>query len=115
MTITRQHPCFLITGHGRTTPRVSLNVNSDTSKDNRNHDEYQALIWLAEALPADVKVLIVADRGFGDHKLYRVLTDELKFDYLSGFCGNIKVKAAAGESRMAIDWVGPNAHPAARR
>ena len=36
---------------------------------------------LAEALPADVKVLIVADRGFGDQKLYRVLIEELKFDY----------------------------------
>jgi hypothetical protein len=36
--------------------------------------------WLSEALPADVKVLIVADRGFGDQKLYQVLTDDLKFD-----------------------------------
>jgi hypothetical protein len=65
------------------------------------------LIWLAEALPADVKVLIMAaDRGFGDHKLYRVLTEELKFDYLIRFRGNIKVTAADGEARAAIDWVG---------
>ena len=64
------------------------------------------LIWLAEALPAAVKVLIVADRGFGDHKLYRVLTEELKFDYLIRFRGNIKVATADGETRMAIDWVG---------
>jgi hypothetical protein len=32
--------------------------------------------------PADVTVLIVADRGFGDQKLYQVLTGEFKFDYL---------------------------------
>jgi len=65
----------LITSHGRATPLVWLSVDKDTLKDNRNRYEYQVLIWLAEALPADVKVLIVADRGFGDHKLYRVLTE----------------------------------------
>ena len=54
-------------------------------------------MWLAEAIPADVKVLIVADRGFGDHKLYKVLTEELKFDYLIRFRGNIKVTAVDGE------------------
>src|ERR1035437_6551659 len=59
-----------------------------------------------EALPSDVEVLIVADRGFGDHKLYQVLTDELKFDYLIRFRGNIKVTAAEGETRSATDWVG---------
>jgi hypothetical protein len=96
----------LITSHGRATPLVWLSVDKDTLKDNRNRYEYQVLIWLAEALPADVKVLIVADRGFGDHKLYRVLTEELKFDYLIRFRGNIKVTAADGEARTAIDWVG---------
>ena len=96
----------LITSHGRATPLVWPSVDKDTLKDNRNRYEYQVLIWLAEALPADVKVLIVADRGFGDHKLYRVLTEELKFDYLIRFRGNIKVTAADGETRTAIDWVG---------
>jgi hypothetical protein len=96
----------LITSHGRATPLVWLSVDKDTLKDNRNRYEYQVLIWLAEALPADVKVLIVADRGFGDHKLYRVLTDELRFDYHIRFPGNIKVTAADGETRTAIDWVG---------
>ena len=96
----------LLTRHGRATPLVWLTVDKDTLKDNRNRYEYQVLVWLAEALPADVKVLIVADRGFGDHKLYRVLTEELKFDYLIRFRGNIKVTAADGETRAAIDWVG---------
>ena len=66
----------LITRHGRTTPLVWLSVDKATLKDNRNRYEYQVLAWLAEAIPADVKVLIVADRGFGDHKLYKVLTEE---------------------------------------
>jgi hypothetical protein len=34
------------------------------------------LIWLAEALPTDVQVLIAADQVFGDCKLYQVLTEE---------------------------------------
>jgi hypothetical protein len=96
----------LLTSHGRATPLVWLTVDKGSLKDNRNRYEYQVLVWLAEALPADVKVLIVADRGFGDHKLYRVLTEELKFDYLIRFRGNIKVTAIDGETRAAVDWVG---------
>jgi hypothetical protein len=85
---------------------VFYNGELDRDIDSRNRYEYQVLIWLAEALPAAVKVLIVADRGFGDHKLYRTLTEELKFDYLIRFRGNIKVATADGETRMATDWVG---------
>jgi len=51
-------------------------------------------------------VRIVADRGFGDQKLYRMLTDELKFDFVIRFRGNIKVTAANGEARPAAEWVG---------
>ena len=65
------------------------------------------LVRLAEMLPPDVKVCIVADRGFGDQKLYRVLTEELQFDYVIRFRGNIKVTAADGEQRTAAAWVGP--------
>jgi len=58
-------------------------------------------VRLAEALPADIKVCIVADRGFGDHKLYRMLSEELNFDYLIRFRGNIMVTTADGEVRTA--------------
>jgi hypothetical protein len=34
----------------------------------------------------------------------------LEFDYLIRFRGNIKVTAADGETRMAVDWVGQDAH-----
>jgi hypothetical protein len=33
------------------------------------------LVRFAAALPAAVKLTVVADRGFCDHKLYRVLHD----------------------------------------
>src|SRR5208282_1516870 len=65
------------------------------------------VVRLAEALPTDIKVCIVADRGFGDQKLYRVLSEELQFDYLIRFRGNIMVTAADGEVRTAAGWIGP--------
>ena len=98
----------LLTGHGRATPLVWLTVDKTTLKTRRNEYEYRVLARLAELPPADVKVLIVADRGFGDRKLHAVLTDELKFDYVIRFRGNIQVTAADGEARPAADWVGPS-------
>src|ERR1035437_624558 len=80
----------LVSNHGRSTPLVWLTVDKATLKNHRNAYEYRVLVQLAEALPADV-VLIVAGRGFGDQKLYRILTEELKFDYLIRFRGNIAV------------------------
>ena len=96
----------LLTEHGRATPLVWLTVDTATLKGQRNAVEYRVLVRLAEMLPAAVRVRIVADRGFADHKLYRVLTEELKFDFVIRFRGNIAVTAAAGETRRAADWVG---------
>lgn len=96
----------LLSRHGRATPLFWLTVETATLKDRRNGYEYQALVRLAEALPFDIKVCIVADRGFGDRKLYRLLTEELKFDYVIRFRGNITVTAADGETRRAANWVG---------
>jgi hypothetical protein len=95
----------LITDHGRATPLVWLTVDKRTLKDNRNLYEHRVLVRLAELLPADIKVCVVADRGFGDQKLYRMLTDELCFDYVIRFRGNIAVTATTGETRTAAGWV----------
>lgn len=96
----------LLCRHGRATPLVWLTVDTATLKDRRNAYEDRVLMRLAEVLPAGVRVRIVADRGFGDQKLYRMLTDELKFDFVIRFRGNIKVTAADGEARPAAEWVG---------
>lgn len=95
----------LLTEHGRATPLVWLTVDTATLKGHRNDIEYRVLVRLAEMLPAEVRVRIVADRGFGDHKLYRVLTEELRFDFVIRFRGNITV-TADGETRSAAEWVG---------
>lgn len=101
----------LVSKHGRSTPLLWLTVDKATLKNHRNAYEYRVLEQLAEALPADVNVLIVADRGFGDQKLYRFLIEELKFDYLIRFRGNIAVTSAEGETRPAADWVGVGGRP----
>jgi hypothetical protein len=98
----------LITDHGRATPLAWLTVDKRTLKDNRNLYEHRVLVRLAELLPAGIKVCIVADRGFGDQKLYRLLTEELCFDYIIRFRGNIAVTATTGETRTAAAWVRPN-------
>jgi len=93
---------------GQTTIMLSLLCRHGraTLKDRRNDYEYQVLVRLAAVLPAAVRVRIVADRGFGDQKLYRVLTEELRFDFVIRFRGNITVTAANGEARPAAEWVG---------
>src|SRR5664280_1062374 len=63
----------LVSSHGRSTPLVWFTVDKATLKSHRNAYEYRALVQLAEVLPADVKVLIVADRGFGDQKLLSLI------------------------------------------
>jgi hypothetical protein len=78
-----------------------------TLKNHRNGYDYQVLVRLVDVPPADLKVCIVADRGFGDQKLYRVLTEELKFDYVIRVRGNLPVTAADGQARAAAAWVGP--------
>jgi hypothetical protein len=95
----------LISDHGRSTPLVWLTVDKDTLKNHRSLYEHRVLVRLAELLPADIKVCIVADRGFGDQKLYKMLTEELCFDYVIRFRSNIAVTAATGETRTAAAWV----------
>ena len=81
----------MVTRHGRATPLIWLTVDKDTLKNQRNNYEDQVLLRLAHALPQGVKVLILADRAFGDQKLYRFLTEELKFDYLIRFLSLIHI------------------------
>ena len=51
------------------------------------------------------KVTILADRGFGDHKLFEFLK-KLGFEFVIRFRGNIRVMAADGETKFAAEWVG---------
>jgi hypothetical protein len=95
----------LVTRHGRATPLLWLTVDKDELKNQRNDFEDLCLSRLKALLPEGVAVTILADRGFGDVKLFEFL-ESLGFQYAIRFRGNIHVSAADGETRLAADWVG---------
>src|SRR5919107_3671061 len=95
----------LVTRHGRATPLIWLSVLKDELSTARNDYEDVCLRRLAKVLPDDVKVTILADRGFADTKLFGFLA-ELGFDYVIRLKGNTKVSAADGQTRPAAEWVG---------
>lgn len=95
----------LVTNHGRAMPLLWLTVDKDELKNQRNDFEDACLNRLKETLPDGVAVTILADRGFGDVKLFKFL-EGLGFQYVIRFRGNIHVSAADGETRLAADWVG---------
>ena len=95
----------LVTEHGRAMPLLWLSVWKDELKDQRNDIEDTCLRRLSEVVPSGCRVTILADRGFGDHKLFAYLAD-LGFAYVIRFRGNIHVTDASGETRTAANWVG---------
>ena len=95
----------LVTRHGRATPLLWLTVDKDELKNQRNDFEDLCLSRLKALLPEGVAVTILADRGFGDVKLFEFL-ESLGFRYVIRFRGDIHVSAADGETRLAADWVG---------
>lgn len=95
----------LVTGHGRATPLIWLSVLKDELKNQRNDFEDLCLARLKAVLPGGVKITLLADRGFGDTKLFEYL-GTLGFDYVIRFRGNIHVAAPDGQMRQASQWVG---------
>ena len=95
----------LVTGHGRAAPLIWRSVWKDEIATRRNDYEDACLRRLAETLPAGCRVTILADRGFGDQKLFAFL-ETLGFGYVVRFRGNIHVTAVDGETRPAAEWVG---------
>ena len=95
----------LVTGHGRAAPLIWLTVWKEEIATRRNDYEDACLRRLAETMPRDCRVTILADRGFGDQKLFAFL-GELGFGYVIRFRGNIRVTDASGQTRAAAEWVG---------
>lgn len=96
----------LITTHGRATPLIWKTFSKKALKDRRNDYEDELLFRFKEVLPEGIKVTVLADRGFGDTKLYNFLKEELGFDFVIRFRGNILVTDIKGATRKAQDWVG---------
>lgn len=94
----------LVTTHGRATPLLWVTTEKSSLKGLRSQYEDGLLQRLKETIPPGVKVIILADRGFGDSKLYALLR-EFGFDYVVRFADKTQVKDAAGEPKRAAFWV----------
>jgi len=95
----------LATDHGRAAPLIWLSVWKEEIATRRNDFEDACLCRLAETLPAGCRATLLADRGFGDQKLFAFL-GRLGFGYVIRFRGNIGVTDADGTSKPAAEWVG---------
>ena len=101
----------VVTKHGRATPLLWKSVVKSELKDWRNEHEDALLERFREVVPSTTKVTVLADRAFGDHKLYELLKDQLAFDFVIRFRGVIKVTDENGETRAAKDRVPDTGRP----
>lgn len=94
---------YLITSHGRATPLVWKTVTKSTLKRRRNEHEDAVLERLREVIPANVTVTVLADRGFGDRKLYEWLLG-VGWHFAIRFRDCIEVRHN-DESKPAVEWL----------
>ena len=78
----------MITRHGRATPLLWKSVRKSSLKGQRNNYEDELLLRFKEVLPVGVKVTLLADRGFGDQKLFEFLRHTLGFEFIIRIRGN---------------------------
>lgn len=95
---------YLVTNHGRATPLLWQSVDKDDLADQRNAHEDRILETLKQCIPDGVRVMVLADRGFGDQKRYEHLKG-LGFDYIIRFRENITVSDQWGTSKPAVEWL----------
>lgn len=94
---------YLVSRHGRATPLAWRSVRKSDLKDKRAAHERSVVETLHEALPTDVKITLLADRGFGDINFYRYL-EELGWGYVIRFREGINVTYNS-EKKPAKDWL----------
>lgn len=96
---------YLVTRHGRATPLMWRTVPKSTLEGKRTGYEHHLIETLHEFLRPEIRVTLLADRGFGDQKLYELL-GLLGWDYVIRFRGGILVEDEQGEQKPASAWVG---------
>lgn len=97
---------FLVTDHGRATPLFWKTHAKSTLKGNQKRYEQELIEQLHDWLDPNVRITLLADRGFGDQALYDLLM-LLGWDFIIRFRGGVLVTAADGESKTAQEWVWP--------
>lgn len=95
------------TNHGRNTPLLWKTHRKSALKGKRNDHEDELLFKLRQLVPEDVKVTVVADRGFSDTALFGYIEHELKFDYLIRIRSTIQVTDVAGNLFPVKEFLTP--------
>jgi hypothetical protein len=95
---------YLVTRHGRATPLIWKTVQKSGLAGHRNLYEDELLERFHDALPDQVRVTVLADRGFGDQKRYEH-AKSLDFDYVIRFREGILVCNQFGEQKPASEWL----------
>ena len=99
---------YLVTSHGRATPLLWKTVRKSELKNQRNEHEYQVVRRLHAILPTGVDITLLADRGFGDQKLFTYL-GALGWSYAIRFRQLIQV-TVANRTMPASKWVPISGH-----
>jgi hypothetical protein len=97
---------YVVTSHGRATPLAWKTVAKSTLRGKRTGYEHQMVERVSRAIPLEVSIELLADRGFGDQKLYDLL-QTLHWDYTIRFRGDIVVEHN-GTTKPAKDWLPPS-------
>jgi len=100
----------MVTSHGRATPLVWRTVRSGDLEGRRATYEDDLLQTLRNAVPDDVRITFLADRGFADQALYAAAA-AMKLEYVIRFRQDTVVTDTFGESKPARDWVPTNGRP----
>lgn len=95
---------YAVTRHGRATPLIWKTYKKSDLEGHRTQWEHDLVEQLHGGISPNVSITLLADRGFGDQKLYALLT-LLGWDFAIRFRGGILVESAAGETRPASEWV----------
>jgi hypothetical protein len=95
---------YLVTRHGRATPLVWHTVKKSELAGQRTDLEHAMVERLHGWLDPSITAELLADRGFGDQKLYALLMT-YGWDFHIRFRGNILVESSDGDARPANDWV----------
>lgn len=95
---------YLVTRHGRATPLLWQTVHKSLLTQQRTRLEHEMVERAHRMLPEHVRVTLLADRGFGDQKLYDLL-QALGWDFVIRFRECITVETIDGVSRPASELV----------
>ena len=95
---------YAVTRHGRATPLIWKTHLKSELEGHRTQWEHDLVEQLHCAISPKVSIILLADRGFGDQKLYALLS-LLGWDFAIRFRGGILVENTAGETRTAQEWV----------